>query len=173
MRLSPYRAHGNSLTSGWRQEIVSNFEPKDPNYRTRVETSFSRQTVMRTLGIALADLGPGRIVLSMPFRAEYCQQHGFVHAGVITTALDSACGYAAFSLMPADAAVLTVEFKTNLLAPAQGEKFVFHAEVVKPGRTLTVCEAKAYAESKGSEKKLIATMTGTLMAEFDREGVQH
>jgi uncharacterized protein (TIGR00369 family) len=151
---------------------VSSFEPKDPSYRARVEGSFGRQIVMRTLGIELTDLAPGRIVLTMPFRAEYCQQHGFVHAGIVTTALDSACGYAAFSLMPADAAVLTVEFKTNLLAPAQGERFTFHAKVVKPGRTLTVCEAQAYAESKGSEK-LIATMTGTLMAVFDRQGVQH
>ena len=151
---------------------MSSFEPKDPSYRARVEGSFDRQTVMRTLGIELTDLAPGRIVLTMPFRAEYCQQHGFVHAGIVTTALDSACGYAAFSLMPPDAAVLTVEFKTNLLAPAQGERFTFHAEVVKPGRTLTVCEARAYAESRGSEK-LIATMTGTLMAVFDRPGVQH
>ena len=151
---------------------MSNFEPKDPGFRARVEASFNRQSVMQTLGIELTDLGPGRIVLTMPYRAEYCQQHGFVHAGIITTALDSACGYAAFSLMPTDAAVLTVEFKTNLLAPASGERFIFRANVVKPGRTLTVCEAQAYAESKGSER-LIATMTGTLMAVFDKQGIQH
>jgi uncharacterized protein (TIGR00369 family) len=151
---------------------VSHFEPKDPGYRARVEGSFKRQTVMHTLGIELTDLGPGRIVLTMPYRAEYCQQHGFVHAGIITTALDSACGYAAFSLMPADAAVLTVEFKTNLLAPASGERFIFRANVVKAGRTLTVCEAQAFAESVAKEK-LIATMTGTLMAVFDRQRIQH
>jgi uncharacterized protein (TIGR00369 family) len=127
---------------------------------------------MHTLGIELTDVGPGRIVLTMPYRAEYSQQHGFVHAGIITTALDTACGYAAFSLMPADAAVLTVEFKTNLLAPASGDRFIFRAHAIKPGRTLTVCDAQAYAESMG-KVKLVATMTGTLMAVFDRQGVQH
>jgi len=91
------------------------------------------------------------------------QQHGFVHAGIITAGLENACGIAAFTLMPPDTGILTVEFKTNLLAPAQGERFAFRAGVVKPGRTLTVCEAKAYAEHDGVET-LIATMTGTLMA---------
>ncbi|HEX6001397.1 MAG TPA: PaaI family thioesterase [Hyphomicrobiaceae bacterium] len=150
---------------------MSDFEPKDPDYRARVEASFSRQQAMHSLGIELADIGRGRVVLSMPYRAEYCQQHGFVHAGIISTALDSACGYAAFSLMPAGAEVLTIEFKTNLLAPAKGEMFIFRAAVVKPGRTVTVCEAQAYAVSKGDEK-LITTMTGTLMAIFDRQDVR-
>jgi uncharacterized protein (TIGR00369 family) len=93
-----------------------------------------------------------------------------MHAGIMTTALDSACGYAAFSLMPADAAVLTVEFKTNLLAPAKGESFTFRAQVIKPGRTLTVCDARAFAMENGQER-LIATMTGTLMAIFQRDGI--
>jgi uncharacterized protein (TIGR00369 family) len=151
---------------------MSSFDPKDPDYQARVRVSFNRQSVMSTLGIELTEVGPGRIVLTMPYRAEYTQQHGFVHAGIITTALDSACGYAAFSLMPADAAVLTVEFKTNLLAPASGERFVFRANVIKPGRTLTVCEAQAFAQAMGKEK-LVANMTGTLMAVFDRQGIQH
>ena len=81
----------------------------------------------------------------MAYAEAYTQQHGFMHAGIMTAALDSACGYAAFSLMPANAEVLTVEFKTNLLAPARGSRFVFRAQVVKPGRTLTFCEAQAYA----------------------------
>jgi uncharacterized protein (TIGR00369 family) len=151
---------------------MSSFDPKDPDYQARVLVSFNRQSVMSTLGIELTEIGPGRIVLTMPYRVEYTQQHGFVHAGIITTALDSACGYAAFSLMPADAAVLTVEFKTNLLAPASGERFVFRANVIKPGRTLTVCEAQAFAQAMGKEK-LVANMTGTLMAVFDRQGIQH
>jgi uncharacterized protein (TIGR00369 family) len=151
---------------------MADFEPKDPDYRARVEDSFNRQKVMRTLGIALTDVAPGRIALAMPYRADYSQQHGFVHAGIITTALDSACGYAAFSLMPADAAVLTVEFKTNLLAPAKGDRFIFRGHVVKPGRIISVCEAHAYAQSVEGEK-LVATMTGTLMAVFDRQGIQH
>jgi uncharacterized protein (TIGR00369 family) len=104
-------------------------------------------------------------------RPAYTQQHGFIHAGIITTALDSACGYAAFSLMPADAAVLTVEFKTNFVAPAKGERFVFRANVVRPGRTLTVCDARAFALDQSAGEQLVATMTGTLMAVFERVGV--
>ena len=125
---------------------------------------------MRSLGVEIVRIGPGEIELAMPYNRAYTQQHGFMHAGIITTALDSACGYAAFSLMPADAAVLTVEFKTNLLAPAKGDRFSFRAHVIKPGRTLTVCEARAYATGNG-EERLIATMTGTLMAIFQRDGL--
>jgi uncharacterized protein (TIGR00369 family) len=126
---------------------------------------------MQTLGIEIARLEPGEIELRMPYRPDYTQQHGFMHAGIIATALDSACGYAAFSLMPADAGVLTVEFKTNLLAPAKGDRFLFRAHVVKPGRTLTVCDARALALDDGAEERLVATMTGTLMALFDRPSV--
>jgi uncharacterized protein (TIGR00369 family) len=147
------------------------FEPKDPVFDPRVRASFGRQLVMTTLGIEITRLEPGVIELGMPYGAAFTQQHGFIHAGIITTALDSACGYAAFSLMPAEAAVLTVEFKVNLLAPAKGERFLFRAEVVKPGRTLTFCEARAYALSCDARERLIATMTGTLMAVFEREGV--
>ena len=147
------------------------FQAPDPNFRVRVHASFAGQRVMRTLGVEITRLEPGEIELAMPYDPAYCQQHGFMHAGIITTALDSACGYAAFSLMPADAAVLTVEFKTNLLAPAKGERFVFRAEVVKPGRTLTVCEAKAFAFADGADARLIATMTGTLMALVGRDGL--
>ena len=149
---------------------MPSFEPKDANFRERVAASFQRQAVMHTLGIAIVRLEPGEIELTMPYAQPFTQQHGFVHAGIITTALDSACGYAAFSLMEKDAAVLTVEFKTNLLAPAKGETFLFAAEVIKPGRTLTVCEAKAYALTDGPAK-LIAIMTGTLMAVTGRDGV--
>lgn len=144
------------------------FQPLDPDYRERVRASFARQRAMRTLGIDIARLEPGEIDLAMPHDAAYTQQHGFMHAGIITTALDSACGYAAFSLMPAEADVLTVEFKTNLLAPATGNRFLFRARVVKPGRTLTVCEARAFAVGADAEERLVATMTGTLMALFDR-----
>jgi uncharacterized protein (TIGR00369 family) len=149
---------------------MSSFEPKDLLFETRVRDSFARQQAMRTLAIEIALLEPGEITLTMPYVAAYTQQHGFVHAGILATALDSACGYAAFSLMPEDAAVLTVEFKLNLLAPARGDRFVFKGKVVKPGRTITVCEAHAFALS-GGEEKLIATMSGTLMALFDRTGI--
>jgi uncharacterized protein (TIGR00369 family) len=147
------------------------FQPKDPDFQERVRTSFDRQRVMRTLGIEIVRLGPGEIELAMPYDSAFTQQHCFMHAGIITTALDSACGYAAFSLMPAEAAVLTVEFKTNLLAPAKGERFLFRAEVIKPGKTLTVCEARAFALVDKADERMIATMTGTLMALFDRQGI--
>lgn len=149
---------------------VTAFNPQDANFEARVRSSFARQTAMATLGIEIAGLQAGEVELRMPYASEYTQQHGFIHAGIITTALDSACGYAAFSLMPANAAVLTVEFKTNLIAPARGEHFLFRARVVKPGRTITVCDAQAYAVDAEKEK-LVATMTGTLMALFDREGI--
>jgi uncharacterized protein (TIGR00369 family) len=102
---------------------MARFDPKDANFEARVRTSFARQTAMATLGIEIAGLRAGEVELRMPYDASYAQQHGFIHAGIITTALDTACGYAAFSLMPDDAAVLTVEFKTNLIAPAQGDYF--------------------------------------------------
>ncbi|MEZ5593042.1 MAG: PaaI family thioesterase [Gammaproteobacteria bacterium] len=141
------------------------FQPQDDHYHRRVTDSFARQRAMQTLKISITKLAPGRIELQLPYQIELTQQHGFMHAGIITTALDNACGYAAFSLMPADAAVLTVEFKSNFLAPAQGERFRVCGRVLKPGRTLTVCQADAFAEPAG---KLIATMTCTLMAVFER-----
>ncbi len=147
------------------------FQPQNPDFQHQVRASFARQRVMQTLGIDIVRLEPGEIELTMSHDPAYTQQHGFLHAGIVTTALDSACGYAAFSLMPAEAAVLTVEFKTNLLAPAKGDRFLFRARVVKPGRTLTVCEAQALALAAGAEERLVATMTGTLMALFDRQGV--
>jgi len=139
------------------------FEPKNPGYRTVATATFDRQEAMRTLGISIARLEPGEVDLSMPHSHALTQQNGFVHAGIITAGLDTACGIAAFTLMPVDSDILTVEFKTNLLAPARGARFVFRARVVKPGRTLTVCEAQAFAELDGAEN-LVATMTGTLMA---------
>jgi uncharacterized protein (TIGR00369 family) len=144
------------------------FEPKNPDFRAVATATFERQPAMRTLGISLARLEPGEVDLSMAYSSDFTQQNGFVHAGVITAGLDNACGIAAFSLMPAGSDILTVEFKTNLLAPARGERFSFRAVVVKPGRTLTVCEARAYALADGVET-LIATMTGTLMALAPRE----
>ena len=140
---------------------MTRFEPKNADYDARVHDSFNRQHVMHTLGISIAELSPGRIVLEMAHQDTLTQQHGFLHAGIVSTALDSACGYAA---------VLTAEFKINLLNPADGEQFRFVADVVKPGRTLTICEARAYAV-KGEDEKLVATMTGTLMALVGRTGV--
>jgi len=137
--------------------------PKNPDYLAVATATFERQPAMRNLGISIARIEPGEVELSMPYSADWTQQNGFVHAGIVTAALDTACGISAFTLMPAGCDILTVEFKTNLLAPARGERFVFRAAVIKPGRTLTVCEGKAFAERGGAEG-LIATMTGTLMA---------
>src|SRR5882672_11951838 len=125
------------------------FEPKNPDYRAIATDTFERQPAMRTLGISLARLEPGEVELSMAYSADFTQQNGFVHAGIITAGLDNACGIAAFTLMPSGSDILTVEFKTNLLAPARGTRFAFRATVVKPGRTLTVCEAQAFAEHDG------------------------
>jgi uncharacterized protein (TIGR00369 family) len=139
------------------------FEAKNPDYLQVATATFERQQAMRTLGIAIVRIEAGEVDLSMPYAADWSQQNGFVHAGIITAALDTACGIAAFTLMPSGSDVLTVEFKTNLLAPAKGERFAFRARVIKPGRTLTICEARAFALAGGVET-LIATMTGTLMA---------
>jgi uncharacterized protein (TIGR00369 family) len=147
------------------------FQPKDPNFADRVRASFARQRMMQTLGVEITRLAPGEIELAMPYEAAFTQQHGFIHAGIMATVMDSACGYAAFSLMPTDAAVLTVEFKTNLLAPAKGERFLFRAHVVKPGRTLTVCDGQAFALENLADERLVATMNGTLMALYDRPNI--
>ena len=144
----------------------------DNNFQQRVKDSFARQQAMATLGIQLQSVEAGRVVLAMPYQETLTQQHGFLHAGIISTALDSACGYAAFSLMPTDAAVLSIEFKVNLLSPARGQHFRFEAEVLKPGRTITVAEGKAYA-LQDDKKKLIASMTASLMAVYERAGIQH
>ena len=146
---------------------MPHFEPKNPDFRQVAIATFAAQRAMQTLGIRIARLEPGEVDLAMNYAVEYSQQNGFVHAGIITAGLDNACGIAAFTLMPAGVDILTVEFKTNLLAPAKGERFEFRALVVKPGRTLTVCEGRAYAMSNGAES-LVATMTGTLMAIMPR-----
>ncbi|ECD4520284.1 PaaI family thioesterase, partial [Salmonella enterica subsp. enterica serovar Virchow] len=113
----------------------------------------------------------GNIEIELPFSEALTQQHGFLHAGIISTALDSACGYAAFSLMPENAGVLTIEFKVNLLAPGKGERFLFRGSVTKPGRTIIVADGEAYAFRADGEARLIATMTGTMMTITGREGV--
>lgn len=147
---------------------MSQFQPKNPDFRRVATDTFERQRAMRTLGISIARMEPGEVDLAMEYAIDFTQQNGFVHAGIVTAGLDNACGIAAFTLLPAGFDILTVEFKTNLLAPARGERFVFRANVVKPGRTLTVCEGRAYAFQDGAET-LIATMSATMMALPRRE----
>ncbi|MFL6662193.1 MAG: PaaI family thioesterase [Rhizobacter sp.] len=141
----------------------------DPDFARRVSDSFARQPAMATLGAALETVEAGRVVIGMAHRPELTQQHGFLHAGMLATALDSACGYAAFSLMPRDAAVLTIEFKINLLAPARGPRFRFEGRVVKPGRTINVVDGRAFQIDEGGEAKLIATMSASVMTITGRD----
>jgi uncharacterized protein (TIGR00369 family) len=148
------------------------FDPQDPAFAGRVRASFAKQGAMATIGATLDEIAPGRAVIGLPWQASLTQQHGFLHAGMVATALDSACGYAASSLMPADAGILTIEYKINLLAPAQGERFRMEGVVLKPGRTITVAEGRAFAIHEGREK-LVATMVATLMAITGRDGIKH
>ena len=141
-------------------------EPRNPNWAARCRQSFDGQGVMGTFGVTVADLLPGKVTLQMPFRSDLTQQHGFLHAGVVTTVLDSACGYAAFILMPETAEVLTVEFKSNFLAPAKGTLFRFEGEVIKAGRTLMVTQGRALGDDV-----LISTMQATMMVVEGREGI--
>jgi uncharacterized protein (TIGR00369 family) len=136
----------------------------DRGTESRIMDSIGRQTLLTTLGVTIAELASGRVILDLPYRADLCQQNGYVHAGAITALADSACGYAAASLMPADRDVLTVEFKVNLLSPARGDRFRATGEVVRAGRTLTVCSAEVVAWADGSERKPVALMQATMMA---------
>lgn len=144
----------------------------DPDFEARVRASFARQQAMKTIGAELTSVSPGTVEIEMPYTPALTQQHGFLHGGVIATALDSACGYAGFSLMPKDAAILTIEFKVNLLSPGRGERFLFRGSVTKPGRTIMVADGQAYALRPDREAKLIATMTATLMTVTGREGIE-
>jgi uncharacterized protein (TIGR00369 family) len=140
----------------------SEFAAVDAEFESRVRESFSRQGLMKSLGAELADLGAGSAEIRVPFRMELTQQHGYFHAGVSGAIADSACGYAAYTLMPADSSVLTVEYKMNLLAPADGEKLMARARVLRSGRTLKICSADVYVEKNGAEVHC-ATMLATIM----------
>jgi uncharacterized protein (TIGR00369 family) len=132
--------------------------PADPQFAARIRDSFARQKAMALIGARLAAVEPGRVEVELPFRDDLTQQKGFVHGGILGMIADSACGYAAFSLMPAGCSLVTVEYKINILAPARGA-VVARGEVVKPGRTLTVARAEVYSR----EGRHIATMQQTLM----------
>jgi uncharacterized protein (TIGR00369 family) len=141
--------------------------PLDPNFENRIRESFARQSAMQTLGIRMERVAPGEVDLAMPHSKTFTQQHGFMHAGAITTALDTACGYAALSVMPVSADVLTIEFKTNLLAPARAVSYAVRARVVKAGRTIVVCEGQAFGVDEAGET-LVATMSATMMTLLPR-----
>lgn len=138
------------------------FIPLDPDFERRVRASFARQAAMGLIGATMTAVEPGRCIIELPVRGDLTQQHGFVHGGIVGMIADSAGGYAAYTLMPADASVLTVEYKINMLAPAKGERLVARGEVLKPGRTLSIVRADVFAIDAGGEK-LIAAMQQTLM----------
>jgi uncharacterized protein (TIGR00369 family) len=145
-------------------------EERNPHFEQAIRDSFAAQQLMATIGARLGRVAAGEIEIRVPFRSELTQQHGFLHAGVVTSALDSACGYAAFSLMPEGAGVLTLEFKANFLAPARGEELIARGRVVRAGRTITVCQAEASMVTKGVEKS-VATMLATIITVRDRPDV--
>jgi uncharacterized protein (TIGR00369 family) len=144
------------------EEVHMVWQAKDPAFAERVRGSFDRQRFMGTLGARLGRVAPGEVDIELPVAEALTQQHGFVHAGALASVLDSAAGYAALTLMPAGAAVLSIEFKINLLEPARGTSIVARGRVVRAGRTINVCRADAVALDGGRET-LVATLTGTMM----------
>lgn len=138
-------------------------DPPKSDIETRVRASFARLTLMRTIGARLLRVVPGEVAIQLPFRDDLTQQHGFLAAGIVTAIVDTACGYAAMSLMPAGAGVLTVEYKVNFLAPARGDRMIARGHVIKRGRTLIVCAGDVLASADG-EEKAVATMLATMIA---------
>jgi len=140
-----------------------NFNRSERDFESRIRESFGKQQFMATIGAELTIVSAGEVHIEMPFDMALTQQNGYIHAGVITSIVDTACGFAAYSLMPAGSGVLSVEFKVNLLNPAKGDRFVAIGKVIKAGRTLTVCSGEVLAIAAGGEK-VIAIMQATMMA---------
>ena len=139
------------------------FNPPDPGFESRVRSSFNLQQLMKTISAKLVTVSPGEVHIEIPYQEALTQQNGFIHAGIITSIVDSACGYAALSLMDRESAVLSVEYKVNLLAPAVGERMRAIGRVIKPGRTLLVCTGEVIAVAGGAES-VVTAMQGTMMA---------
>jgi uncharacterized protein (TIGR00369 family) len=144
---------------------MGDFKPLDPDYEARVRSSFSRQGLMHTLGVELDHLAPGEVDLAMRHGPQLTQQHGYFHAGATAAIADSAAGYAALSLYPRGVGVLTVEFKINLLRPAEGERLIARGRVIKPGRTLTVCRSEVYGERDGRETHVATALFSMICRE--------
>lgn len=145
-------------------------EDDSGDFGERIRQSFSRQRIMDTIGAELTRIEHGTVEIELDFDPKLTQQHGFLHAGILATALDSACGYAAYTVIDADASILTIEFKINLMSPGRGNRFLFRGEVTKPGSNIIVADGRAYALLDGPAK-LIASMTGTMMVVRGREGI--
>lgn len=141
------------------------------DFRERIRQSFARQGAMDTLGAELTRISQAAIEIELPFDMKLTQQHGILHAGVISAALDAACSYAAYTVIEPEASVLTIEFKVNLMSPGRGERFLFRGEITKPGSTIIVADGRGYALTDGPAK-LIASMTSTMMVIRGREGIK-
>ena len=145
------------------------FDAQDPDFEASVRRSFEKLTLMRTLGARLLRIAPGEVEIELPFREDLTQHHGFLAAAVLTAIVDVACGYAAMTLMPDGASVLTIEYKVNFLSPARGQRMVARGRVVRPGRTVTVCSGEVLAINDGAEKP-VATMLATMATVASRAG---
>jgi uncharacterized protein (TIGR00369 family) len=180
--------HRGASEKGDGMSTSGTFTPQDAHFEERVRASFARQRAMSSIGAELVRVAPGEVVIRLAHREELTQQHGFLHAGIVTAAVDSACGYAALSLMPADVGVLSVEYKVNFVAPASGEWYLAIGRVLKPGRTLTVCLGEVHAHPATADQgaadqgaadqgvpeppgRLVATMMATIMTVRGRAGV--
>jgi uncharacterized protein (TIGR00369 family) len=139
------------------------FQASNTRFAEDIKLSFASQSVMSLIGAELSLVEPGTVEVTLPYRNDLGQQDGYLHAGIVTTIADSAAGYAAYSLMPPGSQVLSVEFKVNLLRPARGETFVARAEVIKPGKTLTVARADVFGVARSQERELVATMLATII----------
>jgi uncharacterized protein (TIGR00369 family) len=147
---------------------MPSFTPANPDFEARVRDSFARQRAMATIGARLAAVRAGEVEIELPYREALTQQHRFIHGGIVGMLADNACGYAAFTLMPADASVVSVEYKVNFLAPAAGERIVARARVLRPGRTLIVAEAEVVAIENGHETQVAACLA-TVMTLHGRD----
>ena len=143
---------------------MAEFHTANADFAATVRKSFDRQGLMRLLGATLEDVQPGHVTITLPYKEGLTQQHSYFHAGAITSIVDSACGYAALTLMPSDTEVLTIEYKVNFMAPAKGEYAIAHGRVLKPGRTITVCQGDVIMVNEGVEK-LCATMLTTMISQ--------
>src|SRR5579883_437329 len=148
---------------GYESLAPQNPAPQNPDFEARTRDSFARQKAMAFIGARLEAVRPGEVEIGLDYREELTQQHGFIHGGIVGMLADNACGYAAFSLLPAESSIVTVEYKLNLLAPAEGEGFVARGRVLRVGRSLIVAEAAVFALRQGEERQVAAAL-GTLMA---------
>jgi|SRR5579859_3633443 len=142
---------------------LSSFLPRDPDFENRIRKSFGLQTAMQTIGAVLESISPGMVEIRLPYSSALTQQNGYLHAGIVTMIADSACGYAAYTLAPSESDILTVEYKANFMAPAQGETFVATGRVLKAGKTLSVCQGEVLAHDAGHAPKAVVAMLTTMM----------